>query len=498
MTDHVDVLIVGAGLSGIGAACHLIDNLPGKTYAILEARDAIGGTWDLFRYPGIRSDSDMYTLGYRFKPWTNPKAIADGPAILGYVRETAREYGVDEHIRYGYRVLRAEWSTEDALWTVEAEHAGERVTLTTGFLLCCGGYYRYDEGFTPRFEGIERFAGTVVHPQHWPEDLDYAGSRVVVIGSGATAMTLVPAMAPEAAHVTMLQRSPTYVIARPERDKLANGLRRVLPGKIAYGLSRAKNVLLQVGNYEFSQKYPKAARALLRLGAVRQLPDGYPVDTHFRPRYDPWDQRLCLVPDGDLFKCLRDGSAEIVTDRIDTFTETGIRLVSGDELEADVVITATGLNLVAIGGMELVVDGRPVSVPETMAYKAMMLSGVPNFAFVFGYTNASWTLKADLVSEYVCRLLAHLDEHGQRYAVPRPDPSVGERPFTDFAAGYVQRALADFPKQGDRHPWRLRMNYLRDVVMLRRGPLDDDAMEFGGAVPPVCTDAPLRSDGAPV
>jgi len=502
MTEHVDVLIVGAGLSGIGAACHLTTGRPGTSYAILEARDAIGGTWDLFRYPGIRSDSDMFTLGYRFKPWTNPLAIADGPAILDYVRETAREYGVDEHIRYGHRVVRAEWSSADARWTVGAEHDGERVVLTARFLFCCSGYYRYDEGFTPEFAGIGDYRGTVVHPQHWPEDLDYAGKRVVVIGSGATAMTLVPAMAADAGHVTMLQRSPTYVISRPGRDVVANALRRVLPDKLAYGLARAKNVLLQVGNYEFSQKYPKAARAALRKGTVRQLPDGYPVDTHFKPDYDPWNQRLCLVPEGDLFRCLSDGSAEIVTDRIDTFTEKGIRLASGAELEADIVITATGLNLVALGGMELVVDGEPVAVPERMMYKAMMLSGVPNFAFVFGYTNASWTLKADLVCEYVCRFLRHLDKTGHAYGVPRRDPSVAERPFTDFAANYVQRALADFPKQGDRHPWRLRMNYLRDVVTLRRGPVADEAMVFDPPVPADyaagCPAPDLRSDGASV
>ncbi|MGK5534032.1 flavin-containing monooxygenase [Streptomyces sp. URMC 129] len=480
--EHVDVLIVGAGLSGIGAACHLRRENPGKTFVILEARDAIGGTWDLFRYPGIRSDSDMFTLGYRFRPWTDRKSIADGPAILAYVRDTAREYGVDRAVRHGHRVVRADWSSEDARWTVTAERTdtGETVEFTCGFLFTCSGYYRYDQGYTPGFPGTDRFAGRIVHPQHWPADLDYRGKRVVIIGSGATAVTLAPSMASDAAHVTMLQRSPTYIIAQPSVDPLSRALHTVLPGKAAYAATRWKNVLLHTGFYQLSRRRPKVVKAVLRARAKRALPAGFDVDVHFRPHYNPWDQRLCVVPDADLFKAIRRGDVSVVTDRVDTFTETGIRLVSGAELEADVVVTATGLDLLAFGGMELAVDGRRVELPETMAYKGMMLSGVPNFAFTVGYTNASWTLKADLVSEYVCRLLAHMDRRGYRQCVPERDPSVAEEPFLDFAAGYVLRAIDAFPKQGARAPWRLRMNYLYDIRSLRRGPVDEE-MRFSAA-----------------
>ena len=480
MTEHVDVLIVGAGLSGIGAACHLAERRPQDSYLVLEARADLGGTWDLFRYPGIRSDSDMFTLGYRFRPWTEEKSIADGPSILRYVRETAEEYGVDRRIRYGLRVVRAEWSSEDARWTVDAVRTDtdETVQLTCGFLWSCSGYYRYDEGHTPQFDGVERFAGEVVHPQHWPEDLDYAGKRVVVIGSGATAVTLVPAMAEQAAHVTMLQRSPTYIVSLPGVDKIAQRLREHLPHRAAYAVTRWKNVLVSTGIYQLSRRRPELMRALIRKGTVAQLPEGYDVDTHFKPAYDPWDQRLCLVPDGDLFRAIRRGGVEVVTDRIAEFTERGIRLESGAELEADVVVTATGLNLLAFGGMDLVVDEEKVHLPDTMAYKAMMLSGVPNFAYVVGYTNASWTLKADLVSEYVCRLRDRMERDGHRVCVPQRDPAVDEEPFLDFAAGYVLRSVDDFPKQGSRAPWKLRMNYLRDVVTLRHGSLDDEAMSF--------------------
>lgn len=480
VVEHVDVLIVGAGLSGIGAACHLQDALPGTKYVILEARDAIGGTWDLFRYPGIRSDSDMYTLGYRFRPWTGSKSIADGGSILHYVRDTARENGVDRRIRYRHKVVRAEWSGEDARWTVEAVRTdtGEAVRLTCGFLFSCSGYYSYDEGYTPEFPGIADFRGEVVHPQHWPEDLDYAGRRVVVIGSGATAVTLVPAMAERAAHVTMLQRSPTYIVSLPGQDAIANLLRRVLPAGAAYSITRGKNVLISTAFYQLCRRYPKQMRGVIRAGVLRQLPADFDVDVHFRPRYDPWDQRLCLVPDGDLFRSIRRGNVEVVTDRIEAFTGTGIRLESGAELEADLVVTATGLNLLAFGGMQLVVDGEDVALPETMAYKGMMLSGVPNFAYVVGYTNASWTLKADLVCEYVCRVLRHMRASGADVCVPERDPSVAEEPFLDFAAGYVLRSVDDFPKQGARAPWRLRMNYLLDVVSLRRGQVDDRTMAF--------------------
>jgi monooxygenase len=480
-TEHVDVLIVGAGLSGIGAAHHLATDAPGKTYAILEARDAIGGTWDLFRYPGIRSDSDMYTLGYAFRPWREAKAIADGSSILEYVRSTAREHGIERRIRFRHRVVRAEWSSADARWTVEAERGdtGETVRLTCGFLFMCSGYYRYDEGYTPAFAGMERFGGRIVHPQHWGDDVDYAGRRVVVIGSGATAVTLVPALAERAAHVTMLQRSPSYILSLPGVDPIARFLRRVLPPKLAYSAVRWKNVALTTLFYQLSRRRPKVAKAMIRKGVEKQLPAGYDVDAHFKPRYDPWDQRVCLVPDGDLFRAIGRGSASIVTDDVDTFTERGLRLASGAELEADVIVTATGLNLLALGGMQLVVDGREVRLPETVGYKGMMLSDVPNMAVAMGYTNASWTLKCDLTCEYVCRLLNHMDEHGYRQVTPRfRDPSVQTQPFIDLKAGYVQRSIDQFPKQGTKAPWRLYQNYLRDVLLLHHGPLEDDALEF--------------------
>jgi cation diffusion facilitator CzcD-associated flavoprotein CzcO len=475
----VDVLIVGAGLSGIGAAHHLQTAFPDRTYTILEARDTIGGTWDLFRYPGVRSDSDMHTLGYRFRPWTQAKAIADGPSILSYVRDTAADGGIDRHIRFGHRVVRASWSTVDATWTVEARHDGEPVTITARFLYVCSGYYHYDAGHTPDFPGVERFGGTLVHPQRWPEDLDYSGKNVVVIGSGATAVTLVPAMAEKAAHVTMLQRSPTYIMALPAEDKIANTLRRLVGPKRAYFVARWKNVLMSTFLYQLSRRRPHVVRNLIRKATMRQLPSGYDVDTHFKPRYQPWDQRLCLVPDGDLFRAIRHGRASVVTDRIAEFTESGLRLESGETLPADVVVTATGLRLLAFGGMELSVDGRAVELPKTMAYKGMMLSDVPNFAFTIGYTNASWTLKADLVGEYVVRLLRHMDDRGYDVAVPaNDDPSVTERPLLDFDAGYVMRSIDEFPRAGSRAPWQLGMSYAHDVVNLRHGKVNDGAMRF--------------------
>ncbi|MBE8517769.1 NAD(P)/FAD-dependent oxidoreductase [Amycolatopsis sp. H6(2020)] len=479
MTEHLDVLIVGAGLSGVGAAHHLRTAFPRKSYAILEARDGIGGTWDLFRYPGVRSDSDMQTLGYRFRPWTDAKAIADGPSILRYVRDTAADAGIDRHIRFGHKVLRAAWSTEDARWTVEAEHDGKPVEFTAKFLYLCSGYYDYAAGHTPEFPGLGNFGGTVVHPQHWPEDLDYAGKKVVVIGSGATAVTLVPAMTDRAAHVTMLQRSPTYILSLPSEDALANRLRGLLGPRLAYPIARWKNVAVSTVIYQLSRRRPGVAKRLIRKATAKQLPPGFAVDTHFKPRYQPWDQRLCLVPDGDLFRSLRRGDASIVTDRIASFTERGIRLESGDELEADVVVTATGLRLLAFGGIELSVDGDPVKLPETMAYKGMMLSGVPNFAFTIGYTNASWTLKADLVGEYVVRLLRHLDRQGYDQCVPvNDDPAVTERPLLDFDAGYVRRSIDEFPKAGSRAPWQLGMSYAHDLVKLRHGRIDDGALRF--------------------
>jgi cation diffusion facilitator CzcD-associated flavoprotein CzcO len=478
--EHLDVLIVGAGLSGIGAAWHLQDRSPAKTYAILEARADLGGTWDLFRYPGIRSDSDMHTLGYRFKPWTATKSITDGNSILEYVRRTARESGIDRRIRFHHRVLGAAWSSAENRWTVEAERVdtGEAVRLTCDFLWTCSGYYRYDRGYTPEFEGVERFPGPVVHPQHWPEGLDYSGKRVVVIGSGATAVTLVPAMAKDAAQVTMLQRSPTYIASLPAEDPIATRLRRRLPERAAYAAVRWKNVIIQTLFYQLSRRRPDLIKRWIRKGVERSLPPGYDVDKHFKPRYNPWDQRMCLVPDGDLFRAISSGEATVVTDRIASFTERGVELESGEELEADVIVTATGLNLLFLGGMELTVDGEPVDVPSKMTYKGMMLSGVPNMAFTVGYTNASWTLKADLTSEYVCRLLNHMDAHGHRRCVPEVDPSVTEQPLLDFTSGYVQRSLDQFPKQGSKEPWKLRQNYVFDIRTIRRGAIDDGAMRF--------------------
>ena len=483
-SDHVDVLIVGAGLSGIGAAHHLQDKCPGKTYAILEARDAIGGTWDLFRYPGIRSDSDMYTLGYSFRPWEEAKSIADGPSILNYVRATAAEGGIERHIRFGHRVVRAEWSTADSRWTVEAQRTdtGESVEITCGFLFMCTGYYSYASGYKPDFEGRERFDGPVIHPQEWPEDLDYAGKRVVVIGSGATAVTLVPAMAETAAHVTMLQRSPSYILTLPAEDPIANGLRRILPSKLAYSIVRWKNVLLTTVFYQLSRRRPKLVKAVIRKGVQRQLPKGYDVDKHFRPTYNPWDQRVCLVPNGDLFRAIRNESASVVTDRIETFTERGLKLESGQELEADVIVTATGLDLVPFGGLSMAVDGEEIELPTRLAYKGMMLEGVPNAAAALGYTNASWTLKCDLTCEYVCRLLTHMDEHGYAKCTPlNDDPGVAPEPFIDFSSGYVLRAIDKFPKQGSKAPWRLYQNYARDIVTLRFGALEDGTMAFAPA-----------------
>ncbi|MGQ0479624.1 MAG: flavin-containing monooxygenase [Pseudonocardia sp.] len=481
--DHVDVLIVGAGLSGIGAACHLQRECPDKTVAILEARGAIGGTWDLFRYPGIRSDSDMFTLGYSFKPWTDPQAIADGSSIRDYVRETAREYGVDRAIRFHHRVEAAEWSSASSRWTVRAHRSDtdETVTLSCSFLYVCAGYYRYDEGYTPEFAGVHDFAGEVVHPQHWPADLDYAGKKVVVIGSGATAVTLVPAMAQQAEHVTMLQRSPTYIVSMPGRDPVADLLRDLLPAKLAYPIVRWKNVALTMLSFELSRRAPKVMKAVLRHGVRSQLPEGYDVDTHFAPSYEPWDQRLCLVPDGDLFRVLRDGRASVVTDRIERFTEKGLLLASGEELPADVVVTATGLNLLAVGGMQLSVDGAPVDLPSTVAYKGMMLSGVPNFALTLGYTNASWTLKADLVSGYVCRLLEHMDRTGQPVCTPVKPDTDDLAPLIDLRSGYVLRSVDQLPRQGPEAPWRLHQNYPRDILLMRHGTVVDEGVRFGGA-----------------
>ena len=478
--EHCDVVIVGAGLSGIGAAYHLQQDLPGKTYLILESREVSGGTWDLFRYPGVRSDSDMHTLGYRFRPWTGAKAIADGPSILEYVRATAAEAGIDKQIRYRHRVTHAAWDSTTARWTITADHDGQETVFTAGFLYVCSGYYHYDAGYQPpEFDGIENFGGTVVHPQHWPAGLGYQDKQVVVIGSGATAVTLVPAMAEQAAHVTMLQRSPTYIINAPAVDPIADGLRKLMGTRAAYPIVRWKNVGLQTLIYKLSQRRPELIKSLLRKAAMKQLPPGYDVDQHFKPRYNPWDQRLCLIPDGDLFQAIRRGTVDVVTDTIKEFTKTGVRLESGDELKADVIVTATGLRLLALGGIRLAVDGRAVELPETMVYKGLMLSGVPNAAFTVGYVNASWTLKADLVSEYVVRLLRHMQRHGYDTAVPvNDDPTVTERPLLDFKAGYVQRSVAEFPRAGSRTPWSVAMSYPKDLRRLRHGKINDGALHL--------------------
>jgi cation diffusion facilitator CzcD-associated flavoprotein CzcO len=478
--ETFDVLIIGAGLSGVGAGCHLRRTLPHKTFAVLEAREAIGGTWDLFRYPGIRSDSDMHTLGYAFSPWKDPRAIADGPSILRYVRETADRYGITDRVRFGHRVVAADWSEEDARWTVEVERAdGERATLRCSFLLTCCGYYDYENGHAPRFPGQEEFAGRLVHPQHWPEDLDYAGRRVVVIGSGATAITLVPAMARDAAHVTMLQRSPTYLITLPGTDPIAARLRRWLPEHAAYTAIRAKNVATQAVWYWFCRRFPRQARAVIRRGAVAQLPPGFDADRHLRPDYDPWTQRMCVSPDGDLFEAVRERRASIVTDRIARLTPTGVALESGEELPADIIVTATGLRLRVMGGVALSLDGEPVNVGETVAYRGSMLSGVPNFSFAVGYTNASWTLKADLTSEYVCRVLAHMDAHGYLSCRPPADPpGIGREPLIDLKSGYVLRSLTELPDQGSIRPWKLRQNYPLDRYEFMRKPVDDGVLVF--------------------
>jgi monooxygenase len=482
--EHFDALIIGAGLSGVGAGYHLQQKCPTKRFVILEGRDAIGGTWDLFRYPGIRSDSDMFTLGYSFKPWTDPKAIADGPRILNYVRETAAENGIDAKIRFRHRVKRASWSSKDARWTVEAERAtGEgatdAVTFTCNFLFSCAGYYRYEEGYTPEFKGTDDFKGQIIHPQKRPDDLDYAGKRVVVIGSGATAVTLVPEMAKTAAHVTMLQRSPSYVVSRPAHDVLANKLRRNLPASLAYHLIRWRNVLFTMYFFQLSRRKPARVKQLILKGVRMALGPDYDVATHFTPRYNPWDQRLCLVPDGDLFAAIRENRASVVTNEIDRFSPQGIRLKDGGELEADIIITATGLVLQVLGGVQVSVDGRAIDFAKSLTYKGMMYADVPNLASALGYTNASWTLKCDLTCEYICRLINHMDRHNYRQCMPHNnDPSIEALPSLDFSSGYVQRAIAKMPKQGSKRPWRLYQNYALDIVTLRLGKVDDGVMQY--------------------
>ena len=515
--EHFDVLIIGAGLSGIGAGARLRMDCPDKSFAILEGRGASGGTWDLFRYPGVRSDSDMYTLGYRFRPWRDAKAIADGPAILNYIRETADEYDLNDKIRYGHRVHRAEWSLDEARWTVEVEVRGphlskgsteedlpqsrkdakeereedlpqsrkdakeppsETTTFTCSFLYLCTGYYTYESGYTPDWPGFDSYKGTIVHPQKWPETLDYADKKVLVIGSGATAVTLVPALADRAVHVTMLQRSPTYIVSMPSTDKIADALRALLPAKAAYALTRWKNVIRQMFFYVLARKWPSVMKKMIAKGVRAELGEEL-AERHFKPKYNPWDQRLCIVPDSDLFNVIRDGRASVVTGEIEKFTSNGVRLTSGDELEADIIVTATGLVLKIMAGLTLVVDGEVVDLSKKIAYKGMMYNDVPNLAQAFGYTNASWTLKCDLTSEYVCRLIKYMDKHGYASCTPRlNDPTVRREPALDFNSGYVLRALDEVPGQGSKMPWRLHQNYFKDLRMLRMGRLEDDAIEF--------------------
>jgi monooxygenase len=483
--EHLDVLIVGAGLSGIGAGHYLQAECPWASYAIFEARDAIGGTWDLFRYPGIRSDSDMYTLGYVFRPWEGDKAIADGASILEYIKDTAAEEGIDRHIRFHHRIVRADWCTDDARWHVEAERSdtGETISLTCGFLFACSGYYRYDGGYQPDFPGMGRFTGTIIHPQAWPEDLDYAGKRVVVIGSGATAVTLVPALAKTAGHVTMLQRSPSYIASLPAEDPIAKFLRRILPARIAGPAVRWFKAITTQAFYALSRRRPELVKRFLRKGLERQLPSGYDIDTHFTPSYNPWDQRMCIVPNGDLFEAISAGTASVVTDHVESFTETGLLLKSGATLEADIVVTATGLELLFIGGIALSVDGEPVELPSRLTYKGMMLEAVPNLALAVGYTNASWTLKCDLTCHYVCRLLNHMRTTGLRQCAPiNTDTDVVARPLLGLSSGYIQRSADRFPKQGSKFPWQVHQSYLRDYRALMMRGITDDAMVFSNPV----------------
>ncbi|HTW12786.1 MAG TPA: NAD(P)/FAD-dependent oxidoreductase [Solirubrobacteraceae bacterium] len=479
--EHLDVLIIGAGISGIGCAYYLQREHPGKSFALLEARGATGGTWDLFRYPGIRSDSDLFTFGYEFRPWESDVALADGPEILRYVRETAAEYGVDQKVRLHHRVISADWSTEQARWNVEVERtdSGERVRLSAGWIFAGTGYYHYDQGYTPPLPGVERYGGQLIHPQQWPENLDYAGKQVLVIGSGATAVTLIPALAAAAGHVTMLQRSPSYILSIPLRDPVARLLSRLFGPRRGFALNRRVSIFRQNAIYKLCQRYPKQSRAVLRRLTAHALPDGFAVDEHFNPKYDPWDQRLCIVPDGDLFKAISNGSASVVTDTIETFTERGVQLASGRELEADIIITATGLRLLVFGGISVSVDGEPVKLPERLAFKGMMLSGVPNLAYLVGYTNVSWTLKIGPVCEHFCRLLALMDERGYRQCTPElPYPHMTTRPLLNFGAGYVQRSLDELPRQGMFDPWYLAMDPTVDSRNLRHGPVEDRHLRF--------------------
>jgi monooxygenase len=480
MTEHLDVLIIGAGISGISAAWHLQDRCPSKTYAILERRDHMGGTWDLFKYPGIRSDSDMFTLGFRFKPWKSAVAIAGGPSILEYINEAAAENGIDKNIRYGHRVVAADWSDADNLWTVTVERDGVKEKFTCSFLFACSGYYNYDEGYSPKFEGSEDFAGTIVHPQHWDTDLDYSGKKIVVIGSGATAVTLIPALIQNGAgHVTMLQRTPTYIASRPEVDDIAARVNKFLPDKAAHVVNRWRAIGYSTVQYQLARQLPNVFRKILRTMAEHRLPEGFDFDKHFNPSYKPWDQRVCVAPNGDLFKAIRKGAADVVTDTIERFTPDGIKLSSGELLKADIIVTATGLNMQLLGGLVPTRNGEPIELTSLMTYKGLMFSGIPNFAITFGYTNASWTLKADLVSEFVCRVLNYMDDNGFDTVVPEhPGSDVEELPFMDFTPGYFQRSMHLLPKSGSKAPWRLKQNYLLDLRLIRQGKVDEESLHF--------------------
>jgi len=486
LVEHFDVLIVGAGLSGIGAAFTLQRDCPDKTYAILEARDGIGGTWDLFRYPGVRSDSDMYTLGYSFRPWTQTGSLADGPSILRYIRDTASEYGIDRKIRFNHRVTRACWCSRDAIWTLEVQRAAQQplVRFSCNFMISCSGYYSYAEGYTPSVPGVEQFSGLIVHPQKWPASIDYVGKRVVVIGSGATAVTLIPAMAQTAAHVTMLQRSPTYILSAPNRIASIDFLRRWLPPRLAYRLIRWRSILLGMAFFALCRHYPLAIRRFILKGIRHALGEQYDISTHFAPRYNPWDQRLCLIPDGDLFKAIKAGKASVCTDEIANFTSTGIKLKSGQELQADIIVTATGLNVVVLGNLQILVDGRSVDLSRKITYKGSLYSDIPNLASTFGYTNASWTLKCELTCNYICRLLKFMDRIGRPICVAKfDDTAVHPERWLNLTSGYIERAVDKLPKQGSKRPWKIYQNYLLDLMLLKFGAIDDGVLHFSDRTP---------------
>ena len=482
MNTNFDVIIVGAGLSGIGMACHLQRNCPGKTYTILEGRGDMGGTWDLFRYPGIRSDSDMHTLGYNFKPWRAAKAIADGPDILNYIKETAQEYNIEQHIRYHHMVKAAHWCDKSCRWELEIENEGTSTKMSCHFLAMCSGYYSYKEGHSPSFPHSEDFTGQIVHPQKWPADLDYSNKKVVVIGSGATAVTLVPSMAETAAHVTMLQRSPTYIVARPAKDIIANFLRKVLPENLAYALTRWKNVFIQRFYYKRARSKPQKTKEFLVKMTQKALGANYDVDKHFSPSYNPWDQRVCLVPDGDLFKMIKSGKASVETDTISRFTPTGILLDSGKELQADIIVTATGLNLIACGGIKLFINGKEIDFSSTYTYRGLMYSDVPNFTLTFGYVNASWTLRADIIAAYICRILNHMDDKKALRCTPRlrkQDENMSPRPFIEgFTSGYLLRVMDNLPRQGDHEPWTNPQDYKYEKAVFSKKDLEDGALIF--------------------